>query len=180
MKSNKPFKPTEVSPALKPLIIIYWLIMTPLILLGVLTKALWLTAVSAGAALIITVFFLPFFYPRVIVSEEGFHIQRKRNAELENLPWEHFQCMYTFRQGITYKACGILFTTHPMSKQEQFDVAKTCQAGGFHPRLTYEGHLYVGLSMATYQILHAIIPDHIQQMPEIACANVNMRFTKLI
>ena len=180
MKDSKPFKPTEISPLLKPFIISYWLIMTPLILLGILTKALWLTALSAVAALVITCVFLPFLYPRVIASEEGFHIQRKRNAELENLPWEQFQCMYTFRQGITYKECGILFTTRPLNKQEQFDVAKACQAGRFRPRLTYEGHLYVGLSMATYQILHTIIPDHIQQMPEIACANVNMRFTKLI
>lgn len=180
MKSSKPFKPTEVSPSLKPFIILYWAIMLPLILLGVLTKSLWLAAISAGAALGITCVFLPFLYPRVIASEEGFHIQRKRNAELENLPWDQFQCMYSFRQGITYKECGLLFTTHPMSKQEQFDAAKACQAGGFHPRLTYEGHLWVGTSMATSQLLHSIIPAHIQQMPETACANVNMRFTKLI
>ena len=180
MKSSKPFKPTEISPSLKPLIISFWVIVLPLALLGILTKALYLTAISVGTALGITCIFLPFLYPRIIVSEAGFHIQRKRNAEFETLPWNHFQCVYSFRQGMTYKECGLLFTTKSLSKQEQFNVAKSCQEGGFRPRLTHEGHLWVGASIAALHLLYSIIPNHIQQMPETACANVNMRFTKLI
>ena len=177
---NVPTKPKEICPAVQPLLIVLWLCCAPLVISGLLSDALEISALGIIFALGITCTTLPFMYPRILASKEGLYIQRKRKEPLEMLPWSQFQCAYTFRQGITYKACGILFTTRPMTKQEQLAAAKACQEGGFRPRLIFEGNVWVGTSSATMQTLGVTIPDHIQQMPEIACANVNLRFTKRI
>lgn len=179
MKHN-PSKPVEVTPAMQPMLIILCLCCIPLVILGLLGKAPGLAALGIILGLGFIAAALPFMYPRILVSEEGLHIQRKSKAPLKTLPWRQFQCVYTFRQGMTYKACGLLFTAKPLSKQEQLDAAKACQAGGFRPRLIYEGNVWVGTSLAALQSLDSMIPAHIHQMPETACANVNLRFTKLI
>lgn len=177
---NAPTKPTEVCPAMQPLLNVLWLCCAPLIVMGVIAESPGIAALGACLGLGVTCVLLPFMYPRILISAEGIHIQRRHRAALETLPWAQFQCVYVFRQGMTYKACGMLFTTHPMTKQEQFEAARACQEGGFRPRLTHDGHVWVGTSLYALQVLDSAMPAHIQQMPETACANVNLRFTKLI
>lgn len=180
MKATTELKPIEVCPAFKPVITLFLLIGLGAIILGWVGKSLLIALWGLGYCLFFSLLFWLFSYPRIIASTEGLSIQRKWRGNLELLPWTQFQCMYTFRQGMTYRYCGLLFTTEPLTKEQQLTVAKACQHGKFHPILTHDGHMWVGCSLLYRDELYTRMPSHIQQMPENACANVNMRFTKLI
>lgn len=149
------------------------------ILVGLTTHEYTLIALavlSAGFALLL---YLPCQYPRVNVSLEGIIIQRSAKSSPQLLPWSQFQCVYTIRAGFTGKNVGLLFTTRPLSKPEQFEAAKACQKGAFRPPLVHEGHVWIA-SVGLPKELRARMPDSIRIMQETACANVNLLFTKLI
>jgi len=179
MTQNKASKPVEVCPCLTPFMSVFWVIGLASLIEGIVVQSLTFALIGLGAALLITLVCLLFLYPRISVSEDGIHIQRKHRQAPELYPWEQFQCAYTFRAGMTYKYCGLLFTM-PLSKAEQFAAAKACQQGMLCPILTHNGHMWVGASPMKLDALYARMPAHIQRMPETACANVNLRFTKLI
>lgn len=180
MKATKELKPIEVCPAFKPVMTLFGLIGLAAIILGWLGKSLLIALFGLGYGLLFPLLFWLFSYPRIIASTEGLSVQRKWRGKLELLPWEQFQCVYTFRSGMTYRYCGLLFTTEPLTKEQQFAAAKACQQNKLRPILTHDGHMWVGCSLLYRDELYARMPDHIQIMPETACANVNMRFTKLI
>ena len=180
MTQTKAVRPVEVCPCMTPFLSVFWIIGLGLLIEGIIVQSLTLALIGLGTAFLMSLVCLPFSYPRISVSADGIIIQRNRRQTPELHPWEQFQCVYAFRAGVTYKYCGLLFTTMPLSKTEQFSVAKACQQGMLCPSLTYNGHMWVGASPIKLDALYAHMPDHIQRMPETACANVNLRFTKLI
>ncbi len=112
-------------------------------------------------------------------AQEGFILQRNVKEEPFGLPWSQFKCVYTLTSGFTYKACGLLFTPHPLSKQEQFIAAKICQHNILSPTLLHDGCLWVGI-VGLPPELRSLLPEDICVMPPSACANTNSLFTKLI
>ena len=180
MTQTKASKPVEVCPCMTPVLSVFWIIGLVFLIASIVVQSLTGALFGLGLAILMTLVCLPFLYPRISVSADGIHIQRKHCQAPELHTWEEFQCVYAFRAGITYKYCGLLFTSTPLSKAEQFAAAKACQQGILRPILTHNGHMWVGASPLMLDTLYARMPDHIQRMPEIACANVNLRFTKLI
>ena len=180
MTQTKASKPVEVCPCMTPFLSIFWVIGFAALIEGIVAQSLTFALIGLGVALLMTLVCLPFLYPHISISTDGIHIQRKHGHTLELHPWEEFQCVYTFRAGITYKYCGLLFTSTPLNKTEQFAAAKACQQGMLRPILTHNGHMWVGASPLMLDALYARMPAHIKRMPETDCANVNMRFTKLI
>lgn len=149
------------------------------ILMGLVTHEYSLIALATLPAAFGLLLYLPVQYPRVNVSLEGISIQRSAKSSPQMLPWSQFQCVYAIRAGVTYKNVGLLFTTRPLSKPEQFEAAKACQKGAFRPPLIHEGHVWIA-SLGIPKELRERMPDSIRIMPEVACANVNLLFTKLI
>ena len=153
-------------PALFCVISIFWLIV-----------GLGLFSILPGSFGLL--FYLFTRFPRIKASQEGFILQRNAKEEPFVLPWSQVKCVYTLTRGFTYKACGLLFTPHPLSKQEQFLAAKLCQHGLLNPTLLHEGCLWVGI-VGLPPELRSLLPEDIRVMPPSACDNTNSLFTKLI
>lgn len=118
-------------------------------------------------------------FPRIKASQKGFILQRNVKEEPFVLSWSQFQCVYTLTRGFTYKTCGLLFTPHPLSKQEQLIAARICQHGILKPTLLHNGCLWVGI-VGLPPELRSLLPEDICVMPPTVCANTNLLFTKLI
>ena len=179
--NNRQVKPYQMLPEMGIYVMsgIFFFFTAAAILLGLFTHEYSLIALAALPASFGLLLYLPFQYPRVKVSLEGISIQRSAKSSPLLLPWSQFQCVYAFRAGVTGKNVGLLFTTRPLSKTEQFEAAKSCQKEAFRPPLIHEGHVWIA-SLGMPKELRERMPDSIRIMPEVACANVNLLFTKLI
>lgn len=179
--NNKQIKPYQMLPEIGVYVLsgMFFFFAAAGLLMGLVTHEYSLIALAAFPAAFGLLLYLLVQYPRVKVSLEGISIQRSAKSLPQLLPWSQFQCVYAIRAGFTYKNVGLLFTTHPLSKPEQFEVAKACQKGAFRPPLVHEGHVWIA-SIGIPKVLRERMPDSIRIMPEVTCANVNLLFTKLI